>query len=75
MSEAHHPREDIVSLAARVDDPAAEVTALTRSAERLRDDVETLGAALRNGDEALERRITGLKAFLRLVRADAHGQA
>lgn len=95
MSEARHPREDVVSLVARVDGLADEVTALTRSAERLREVTETLDADLRNGDEALERRITGLarrfedtvdgltdnhevitglKAFLRLVRADAPGR-
>ncbi|MGC5011299.1 hypothetical protein ACLQ2R_11090 [Streptosporangium sp. DT93] len=96
MSEARHPREDVVSLVARVDVLTVQVTALTETTERLREDADLLRAALRDGDEALERRITGLarrfedtvdgltdnhevitglKAFLRLVRADAHGPA
>ncbi|GAA2911466.1 hypothetical protein GCM10010517_77990 [Streptosporangium fragile] len=94
MSEARHPREDVVSLVARVDGLATEMAALTESVERLRQDTAELRADLRAGDEGLERRITGLarrfedtvdgltdnhevitglKAFLRLVRADARG--
>ncbi|GAA3015405.1 hypothetical protein [Streptosporangium longisporum] len=96
MSEARHPREDVVSLVARVDVLTAEVAALNETTERLHRDAESLRAALRDGDEALDRRITGLarrfedtvdgltdnhevitglKAFLRLVRADAHDRA
>ncbi|MBB2912038.1 hypothetical protein FHS43_003318 [Streptosporangium becharense] len=94
MSEARHPREDVVSLVAKVDGLATETAALTEAVERLRQDTEVLRADLRTGDEALERRITGLarrfedtvdgltdnheviaglKAFLRLVRADDRG--
>jgi ABC-type transporter Mla subunit MlaD len=95
MGEARHPREDVVSLIARVDDLASAMTALSESAERLRYDTDALRAELRTGDEGLDRRITGMarhfentvdglsdnhevitgiKAFLRLLRADAHGQ-
>ncbi|MDP9845430.1 hypothetical protein [Streptosporangium lutulentum] len=95
MSEARHPRQDIVALVARVDDLATRTATLTESVEHLRRDAETLGVELRVGDEDLDRRITaiarrfedtvdgltdnhevisGLKAFLRLLRADALGR-
>jgi hypothetical protein len=91
MEEARHPRRDVVTLTAQVDELTETATTLTREVERLRADLDAARAAAETGDHDLDRRITlivrrfdetvdrlgdnqeiitGLKAFLRLVRDD-----